>query len=118
MPSSHPTRREFAVTLAAAALTACAGRGVHTSSAPAAIGAASTSSKPDPNAPIADLLAGVVAARYGGALDAEQRKQVRGGILHTLQLSDRLRAVTLPNAVDPFSSLCVSPSAASAGVDR
>ena len=128
MQPSHPTRREFAATLAAAALTACAGRTVSAPSTATPAPSSTSAGEPpkpdtlptkrDANAPLADHLLGVVVARYGGSVDADHRKDVRGGILHTLQLSDRLRKVSLPNSVDPFSSLCIASGTAATGSDR
>lgn len=107
------TRREFAASAIAAALTAACAR-VPATPAPAAAGASPSSAAPtaaaaapDPNGPLADALLGVVVARYGAHLPEDERPRVREGILRNLRLSTRLAATPVPNSADPYS-VCVN----------
>ena len=103
------TRREFAASAIAAALTAACAR-VPAAPAPAPAAPASPSgaaAPPDPNAPLADALLTVVVARYGAHLPADERPRVREGILRNLRLGARLASTPVPNAADPYS-VCVN----------
>jgi hypothetical protein len=106
LSSSLTSRREFAATLAVAALSACARRAVITP-APAPTSHADAppppSSPAPPPSPEADALLALLTARHGAALDGAQREQVRGGIRRVVELAERLRRVPVPNGIDPFS---------------
>lgn len=96
------TRRDFALTIGAAALGAC----VRAPSAPPAAPVVTAPTSPstsdeDANAPLTDALTQLVRRRYGAHLSDEQMTRVRTDIRDGLRASDRLRAVLLPNATEP-----------------
>jgi len=126
MPSSNPTRREFAATAITAALTAACARALPAPapapavsapavSAPAAAPAAAAvppattapTLAPDPNAVQTEALTSIVFAQYG-TVDPARRGDVKDGVARTLLLADRMRKVPIANAADPFS-VCWNP---------
>lgn len=118
MTPSTPTRREFAATAIAAALTAACARALP-APAPAPAPAAAPASAavppppaepppvPDPNAAQTEALTSVVFAHYA-TVDPARRGDVKDGVARTLLLADRMRSVPIPNAADPFS-VCWNP---------
>lgn len=123
MPSSNPTRREFAATAIAAALTAACARAAPAIApapapveAPAAAPAAAAVPPsptvpvpaPDPNAAQTEALTSVVFAHYR-TVDPARRGDVKDGVARTLLLADRMRTVPIANASDPFS-VCWNPA--------
>lgn len=96
-----PTRRDFALTIGAATLGAC----VRAPSAPPAVPAPTpTPTAPadaDANAPMVDAMTQLVRHRYGAHLSQEQLAMVRDDVRSGLRTSDRLRAILLPNSVEP-----------------
>ena len=102
-----PTRRDFALTIGAATLGAC----VRTPSlppapvVPAPVVPASTPSPANPdadaNAPLADAMTQLVRHRYGAHLSEEQIASVRDDIRSGVRASDRLRAIRVPNGIEP-----------------
>ena len=123
------SRREFSVALAAVTLGACARSTPVVAPTPAttppapmpAPPAAATTPAPatptDPNAPLADALFTVVAARFGEHITEEQRTSVRTDILNSIRTAQRVRTAPLTNADDPFS-VCVGPVAMPAATRR
>jgi hypothetical protein len=97
-----PTRREFALTMSVATLGAC----VRPPSIPPAPElpapvASPAPSDTDANAPLTNAMTQLVKHRYGAHLSDEQLGRVRDDIRDGLRASDRLRAILLPNAVEP-----------------
>jgi hypothetical protein len=98
-----PTRRDFAITVGAAALGAC----VRTPPVPPAPSVQIATTPPattpaaSPNDALADTLTTLVRQRYGAHLTDDQLQQVRDDVRDELQASDRLRAIILPNATAP-----------------
>ena len=97
-----PTRRDFALTVGAATLGAC----IRAPSVPPApvLPPVATSPPPtddDANAPLTDAMTQLVRHRYGAHLSDEQMARVRSDIRDGLRASDRLRAILVPNAVEP-----------------
>jgi len=111
MRSPRPSRREFAASLAAVTLAACARTAPRPAPEPAVAPTAppGPTESPPPAAPspaptdAAGHLLGVVTARYGEAFPAGHRDDVRAGIARTQRLADRLRRVPITNAADPFT---------------
>ena len=108
------TRREFAASAIAAALTAACARVPATptpaspaSPAPTSTPTSGAAAQPDPNGPLADALLTVVVARYGSHLPEDERPRVRDSILRNLRLGARLAATPVPNSADPYS-VCVN----------
>jgi hypothetical protein len=103
------TRRDFALTIGAATLGACARTPVVPPSPSAA--APATMSQPsaeaDANAPLADAMTQLVRHRYGAHLSDEQIARIRDDIRDGLRASDRLRATLLPNGTAPDVVLAV-----------
>lgn len=97
-----PTRRDFALTVGAAALGSCVRAPSSPPVAPVVTAPASPSiSENDANAPLTDALTQLVRRRYGAHLSDEQMARVRTDIRDGLRASDRLRAILLPNATEP-----------------
>ena len=105
--SDNPTRREFALALAAAAAAACAPRTTGTAPSPVPTpttpSTVTSSPTPEPPPPGTEEMVAFIRKRYGAVVPAEQLAQLPVPVGHVLQLSDRLRKVSLPNGVDPFS---------------
>jgi hypothetical protein len=97
-----PTRRDFALTVGAAALGACA-RTPPLPPAPVLPTQAPspTTAEPDANAPLTEAMTQLVRHRYGTHLSDEQMARVRNDVRDGLRASDRLRAILLPNAAEP-----------------
>ena len=96
-----PTRRDFALTVSAAALGACV-RAPSVPPTPVVAGPApSPPADADANAPLTDALTQLVRHRYGAHLSDEQIGRVRNDIRDGLRASDRMRAILLPNATEP-----------------
>jgi hypothetical protein len=97
-----PTRRDFALTVGAAALGACV-RAPSVPPAPVlpAPATSPTSADADANAPLTDAMTQLVRHRYGTHLSDEQMARVRNDIRDGLRASDRLRVILLPNATEP-----------------
>jgi hypothetical protein len=96
------TRRDFALTLGAATLGACVG----TPPVPPAPSIPVPTDTPsntdaDANAALADAMTQLVRRRYGAHLTDEQMASVREDVVSGLRASDRLRAILLPNAIEP-----------------
>lgn len=103
-----PTRRDFALTVSAAALGACV-RAPSVPPAPVLPGPApSPPADADANAPLTDALTQLVRHRYGAHLSDEQIGRVRNDIRDGLRASDRMRAILLPNATEPDIVYAVS----------
>ena len=97
-----PTRRDFALTIGAATLSAC----VRTPSLPPAATAPATTpaaanADADANPALTDAMTQLVKQRYGAHLTDEQLASVRDDIRTGLRASDRLRAILLPNSTEP-----------------
>ncbi len=103
-----PTRRDFALTLGAATLGACVG----TPPVPPAPNIPAPTASPsntdaDANAALADAMTQLVRRRYGAHLTDEQVTRVREDVVSGLRASDRLRAILLPNAIEPDAVFAV-----------
>jgi hypothetical protein len=103
-----PTRRDFALTLGAATLGAC----VATPPVPPppsipAPTASPSNTDADANAALADAMTQLVRRRYGAHLTDEQVTRVREDVVSGLRASDRLRAILLPNAIEPDAVFAV-----------
>src|SRR5215210_7139849 len=106
MPPAPITRRDFVVTLGAAALAACARPGASTSTgASSAMSSAARAGAeaPAPDAALVDALLAAVEARHGASFERAHRADVRGGIRDMLRAADRLRGAKVANAADPYS---------------
>lgn len=100
--AEHPTRRDFAKTLAAVAATpllagvaGCA-PSVPTTAAPEPVRPVA-----EPADPVAAALAEVIRLRYGTRLSVQEMERVRRGIEGNLQAARALRAFELPIATEP-----------------
>lgn len=96
-----PTRREFAITVGAATLSACVPGPTVPPTPPAAATAIPSDQPADGNAALADAMTRLVRQRYGAHLSEEQIDLVRNDIRNGLRASDRLRAMLLPNGTEP-----------------
>jgi hypothetical protein len=116
MTTLHPSRRQFALTLASAGCASLVAACARSAPAPAP---AAPQPATAPDAAPADTSAGararagrdaaaeqlvtVVAGIYGAGFPAAHRNDVRGGIARALQLGEALRRTPVANAVDPYS---------------
>jgi hypothetical protein len=96
------TRRDFALTMGAATLGACAGTPPVPPALPPVTSTTSPAdATPDANGALADAMTQLVRQRYGAHLTDDQIKSVREDIVSGLRASDRLRAMLLPNGTEP-----------------
>lgn len=101
----HPTRRDFAKTLAVVAATPLlAGVGACAPSAPAAVAPEPVRPVADPADPVAAALVETIRLRYGARLSAQELERVRRGIEGNLRAARTLRAFDLPISVEPAVS--------------
>lgn len=96
-----PTRREFAITVGAAALGACVPTPALPPAPPAATTAMPSEQPADTNAALTDAMTQLVRQRYGAHLSEAHIDLVRNDIRNGLRASDRLRAMLLPNGTEP-----------------
>lgn len=100
--TDHPTRRDFAKTLAVVAATPLlAGIGACAPSPPATGAPEPVRPVADPADPVTAALAEVIRLRYGARLSTQELERVRRGIEGNLRAARTLRAFDLPIAVEP-----------------
>ncbi len=108
--SGHPSRRDFAKTLAVAVAAGPLLAGAGACAPPSAVTAAGATpsaapppapSTQEPADPVAVALAEVIRLRYGSRLTVQQLEQVRKGIEGNLQAVRTLRAFDLPISTEP-----------------
>ncbi len=112
---SHPSRRQFAKTIAAAAVLplvagvqGCAPGVPSPAPAPApspapptGAGAPAAAAAPTPPDPVAQALTEAVRVRYGSRLTPADMEEVRKGIEGNLQAAKAIRAFPLPISTEP-----------------